>query len=69
MGFNGVAVSYTHLKVIFCLASKDKKDQIPAMILLMRMVKKTNFLSEIEKASSSKEVLNILQRCENEVVV
>lgn len=66
---NAVWFDDKKVKVIFCLASKDKKDQIPAMILLMRMVKKTNFLSEIEKASSSKEVLNILQRCENEVVV
>lgn len=56
------------VKIIFCLASKDKKDQIPAMMLLMRMVKKTGFLLALENAVSSKEVLEILLRCEKEVI-
>lgn len=54
--------------VVFCLASKDKKDQIPAMILLMRMVKKTSFLQKIENACDSREVYQILKECEKEVI-
>lgn len=57
-----------NVKVVFCLASKDKKDQIPAMILLMRMIKKTSFLSRIEKAKSPKEVFEILKESEEEVL-
>lgn len=56
------------VKVVFCLASKDKKDQIPAMILLMRMIKKTNFLSRIEMAKSPHEVYEILKESEEEVL-
>lgn len=56
------------VNIIFCLASKDKKDQIPAMILLMRMVKKTDFLKRIESAVSSFDVLDILSQCEGEVM-
>lgn len=54
-------------KIIFCLASKDKKDQIPAMMMLMRMIKKTNLLSSLEKAGSVKEVLEIFHRCEEAI--
>ncbi|MGN1182601.1 MAG: BglG family transcription antiterminator, partial [Faecalibacillus sp.] len=56
------------VKVIFCLASKDKKDPIPAMILLMRMLKKTDFLDKIKKVSSSHEAYYILKSCEEEVI-
>lgn len=56
------------VKVVFCLASQDKKDQIPAMILLMRMIKKTDFLKQIEKATQANDVLTILKECEKEVL-
>lgn len=56
------------VKVVFCLASKDKKDQIPAMILLMRMIKNTDFLLRIESAVTSSEVLTILKECERKVL-
>lgn len=56
------------VKIIFCLASKDKKDQIPAMILLMRMMKKTDFLIKIEEANTIDEAFAILCDCEKEVL-
>lgn len=56
------------VNVVFCLASKDKKDQIPAMILLMRMIKKTDFLKQVENATRANEVLTILKECEKEVL-
>lgn len=54
--------------IVFCLASKDKKDQIPAMILLMRMVKKTQLLQRLQQATSRDDIFNIIKECEKEVI-
>lgn len=56
------------VNIVFCLASKDKSEQLPTMILLMSMVKKTNLLTNIKSAVTAKEILNIFIECENQVI-
>ena len=55
------------VKIVFCLASKDKKEHIPAMVLLMRMIKSTRFIERLENAKSIKEIKEILYETEMEV--
>jgi transcriptional antiterminator/mannitol/fructose-specific phosphotransferase system IIA component (Ntr-type) len=54
-------------KIIFCLASKDKKEHIPAVVALMRMIKSTNLIKKLEKADSVSEIKEILYESELEV--
>lgn len=54
-------------KIIFCLASKDKKEHIPAVVVLMRMIKSTNLIKKLENAISSNEIKEILYESELEV--
>ncbi|MDZ7548209.1 PTS sugar transporter subunit IIA, partial [Clostridium perfringens] len=56
-------------KVIFCLASKDKKEHIPAVVVLMRMMKNTNLINRLEKANSLNEIKEIIRKSELEVVL
>ncbi len=55
------------VKVIFCLAAKNPKDHIPAMITLMRMVKKTDLIARLQKAPAPDEVYQEILQCEFEV--
>lgn len=54
------------VKIIFCLAAKNAKDHIPAIISLMRMVKKTPIIEKLENAQSVEEIYDIILRCEFE---
>lgn len=53
--------------LIFCLASIDKKEHVPAIIRLMRMVSLTNFIDELKQCSNRKEAMAIIKKCEEEV--
>lgn len=55
------------VKIVFCLASKDKKEHIPALVLLMRMIKGTTFIERLENSNSIKEIKEILYEAEMEV--
>lgn len=57
------------VKVIFCLASRDKKEQIPAIINLTKMVYKTNFISMLESARTKEEAEGLIHKYEEEVTV
>lgn len=53
--------------VIFCLASKDKKEHIPVIVNLMRMIGMTDFLEELKHCVTTGEVMGVIHRCETEV--
>ncbi|MFL8710648.1 BglG family transcription antiterminator [Clostridioides sp. GD02377] len=57
------------VKIIFCLASRDKKEQIPAIINLTKMVYKTNFITMLEKAKTKEEAESLIHKYEKEVTV
>lgn len=55
------------VNVIFCLASRDKKEHIPVITKLMRMVSKTDFIRRLEKCKSSFQAMELIRSCEKEV--
>lgn len=57
------------VKVVFCLSSKDKKEHIPAVICLMRMIKNTQLIEKLENAEALDEIKDILFKCELEVML
>ncbi|HBG1964001.1 Probable licABCH operon regulator [Clostridioides difficile] len=57
------------VKIIFCLASRDKKEQIPAIINLTKMVYKTNFIAMLESAKTKEEAEVLIHKYEKEVTV
>lgn len=57
------------VNVLFSLASKDRKEHIPAIVKLMRMVNTTNFIDALKLCNTATEVLNELYRCEEEIKV
>lgn len=54
-------------KVIFILASKDKKEQIPAIITLTKMTYQTDFISKLEQAKNPIDADRIIKKYEEEV--
>lgn len=54
-------------RVIMCLASKNPKDHIPAVISLMRMVKNTQLIKRLEACDSKDEIYQTILECEFEV--
>lgn len=56
------------VKVIFCLASRDSKEHIPAVVTLMRMVKATPFIKELEACRTEEEIYQTILNCEFEVL-
>lgn len=56
------------VKVIFCLASRDAKEHIPAVVTLMRMVKATPLIRELEACRSEEEIYQTILNCEFEVL-
>ena len=56
------------VKVIFCLASRDAKEHIPAVVTLMRMVKATPFIKELEACRTEEEIYQTILNCEFEVL-
>ena len=55
-------------KVILCLASRDSKEHIPAVVTLMRMVKTTPFIHDLEQCSNEEEIYQTILNCEFEVL-
>ena len=56
------------VRVIFCLASKDSKEHIPAVVTLMRMVKTTGLIGQLEGSRSEEEAYQSILNCEFEVL-
>lgn len=56
------------VRVIFCLASRDAKEHIPAVVTLMRMVKTTPFIRNLETCKSEEEIYQTILNCEFEVI-
>lgn len=56
------------VKVIFCLASKDAKEHIPAVVTLIRMVKTTPLIQDLEQCKSEEEIYQTILNCEFEVL-
>ncbi len=63
-----VSFGEKQVKVIFCLASKDAKEHIPAVVTLMRMVKTTALIRELEQCASPEAVYQTILNCEFEVL-
>ena len=55
------------VKIIFLLASKDKKEQIPAVIGLTKMTYHTDFILRLEKAESAVEAIEIIREYEKKI--
>ena len=55
------------VNLIFCLASRDKKEHIPAIIRMMRMIQMTEFVSRLSNCTSEAEAIAIIEECEKEV--
>lgn len=55
-------------KVIFCLASRDAKEHIPAVVTLMRMVKAIPLIKELEACRTEEEIYQTILNCEFEVL-
>jgi len=53
--------------VVFCLASIDQKEHIPAVTNLMNIVKETNFLSSVVDKKTNKELYDLVKYCEVQV--
>jgi len=55
-------------RVIFCLASRDGKEHIPAVVTLMRMVKTTALIHDLEESGSEEAIYQTVLNCEFEVL-
>ncbi|EOS8129000.1 BglG family transcription antiterminator [Enterococcus faecium] len=55
------------VNIVFCLASKDSQDQIPALISLVRMAKGTSLIEELKWTCSSKEAMEIILENERKI--
>lgn len=55
------------VNVIFGLASKDKKEHIPVVVKLMRMVNKTRLIASLKESNNKNEIIEVINRCEEEV--
>lgn len=53
--------------LMFCLASRDKKEHIPAVARLMRMISMTDFLEKLKKCTTTEQVLNVIEESERTV--
>lgn len=55
------------VNIIFCLASRDKKEHVPAIIRLMRMVAKADFIEKLKKCTTREQAWDVIEACEKEV--
>lgn len=55
-------------RVILCLASRDSKEHIPAVVTLMRMVKTTPLIHDLEQCDSEEEIYQTILKCEFQVL-
>jgi activator of the mannose operon, transcriptional antiterminator len=64
---NDVHFGEKRAKIIFLLASKDKKEQIPAVIGLTKMTYHTDFISQLEKAETPIEADEMIREYEKRI--
>ena len=55
------------VNLIFCLASRDKKEHIPAVISLIRMMSRTSLLEDLKAAGDPQTAMNMIKKHESEV--
>lgn len=55
------------VNIIFCLASRDKKEHVPAIIRMMRMVAAADFIEKLRKCSEKSQAAAVIEECEKEV--
>lgn len=55
------------VKIVFCLACKNEKEHIPAMALLVKMIKRCHLLEKIQHAQNPQEIFDAFYHCEMEV--
>lgn len=55
------------VNIIFCLASKDYKEHIPALISLVRMIKCTELITELSTANNAEEAMLSIQKNERKI--
>lgn len=55
------------VNLIFCLASRDKKEHIPVVTRLMRMVSTTDFINRLKKCKTTSQAISVIRDCEKEV--
>ena len=55
------------VNILFCLASRDKKEHVPAIIRLMRMVAATGFIEKLKKCTTTGQACDVIEECEKEV--
>ena len=55
------------VRIVFCLAAKNARDHLPAIITLMRMVKTTTLIRDLESAETVDEIYQSILQHEMEV--
>ena len=55
------------VNLIFCLASRDKKEHIPVVTRLMRMISMTDFIERLKKCKTPDEAMSVIYECEKEI--
>ncbi|MGI6109015.1 MAG: BglG family transcription antiterminator [Eubacteriaceae bacterium] len=53
--------------IIFCLASKDKKEHLPAITRLMRMISITGLIEHLEACSTPEQAYNVILESEKQI--
>lgn len=62
-----ISFGYKKVNLVFCLASKDKKEHIPAIIRMMRMIEMTKFVDELSGCENKEQAIQVIAKCEKEV--
>lgn len=55
------------VNLIFCLASRDKKEHIPVVTRLMRMISTTDFIKRLKECRTPSDAMSVIRDCEKEV--
>ena len=55
------------VNLIFCLASRDKKEHIPVVTRLMRMISTTDFIKCLKECRTPSDAMSVIRDCEKEV--
>ena len=55
------------VNIILCLASRDKKEHVPAVIRLVRMANTTGFIKQLKACTSREQAMHVIESCEKEV--
>lgn len=52
------------VNIIFCLASKDKKEHVPAIIRLVRMVSMAGLIDKLKVCTEPDQAMKVIEECE-----